>query len=270
VKDNGGTANGGVDTDTTARKLTINVTSVNDAPSGTSKTVTSLEDAPYVIKTADFGFTDPKDSPANAFLAVQFSILPTAGTITDNGVALRAGQFVSAADIAAGKLAFKPKANLIGGPYFVCKFAVQDNGGTANDGVDLDPVGKVLDIRLTSVNDAPVGTAKTVTIRENTVYVFQLADFGFTDPNDTPPNALLEVKIRSLPTAGILTAGGLLVTVGEKISPGAITKGLLKFTPVANKTGTASFTFQVQDNGGTANGGIDTDPIARTMTISVQ
>ena len=48
------------------RLLTVNVTSVNDAPQGTNKTVTTLEDTAYVFSTADFGFSDPNDTPANA------------------------------------------------------------------------------------------------------------------------------------------------------------------------------------------------------------
>jgi hypothetical protein len=50
-----------------------------------------------------------------------------------------------------------------------------------------------------------------------------------------------------------------------------ITAGKLQFIPVANAHGTpyASFTFQVQDNGGTANGGANTDPTVNTITINV-
>ena len=58
MQDEGGTANGGVDTDPTARTMTLDVTSVNDAPTGTSTTVTTLEDTPYVFGVADFGFSD--------------------------------------------------------------------------------------------------------------------------------------------------------------------------------------------------------------------
>ena len=41
-----------------------------------------------------------------------------------------------------------------------------------------------------------------------------------------------------------------------------ISAGKLKFTPAANANGAgyASFTFQVQDDGGTANGGVDPTP----------
>src|SRR5262249_39329632 len=43
------------------------------------------------------------------------------------------------------------------------------------------------------------------------------------------------------------------------------------FTPAANGNGNgyASFTFQVQDDGGTANGGQDTDQSANTFTFNV-
>ena len=37
----------------------------------------------------------------------------------------------------------------------------------------------------------------------------------------------------------------------------------------ANGTGYASFTFQVRDDGGTANGGVDTDASANTITFDV-
>jgi hypothetical protein len=50
-----------------------------------------------------------------------------------------------------------------------------------------------------------------------------------------------------------------------------ITGGKLRFTPVPNGNGTpyATFTFQVQDDGGTLTGGVDLDPTARTMTLNV-
>src|SRR5438132_1228838 len=120
--------------------MTINVTSVNDAPAGTNNTVTTNEDTGYTFAAADFGFSDPNDTPANSLLAVKITTLPSAGsgTLTDNGVAVTAGQFVSVADINAGKLVFTPAANANGSPEASFTFQVQDDGGTANGGVDLD------------------------------------------------------------------------------------------------------------------------------------
>ena len=96
VQDDGGTANGGVDLDQSANTMTIDVTAVNDAPAGTNNTVTTLEDTAYTFAAADFGFSDAADSPANALSAVKITTLPGAGSLTDNGVAVSAGQFVSA------------------------------------------------------------------------------------------------------------------------------------------------------------------------------
>ncbi|USN54810.1 MAG: cadherin-like domain-containing protein [Candidatus Peribacteria bacterium] len=124
---------------------------------------------------------------------------------------------------------------------------------------------------VVSVNDAPSGADKTVTTNEDTQYTFTTADFGFTDPNDSPANTLNRVRISTLETAGSLELNGAGVTVGQLITPANITSGLLKFVPATNAYGTsyATFTFQVRDSGGTANGGINLDPTPNTMTINV-
>ena len=62
VIDNGGTFNGGQDTDQSPNTITFNVTPVNDAPDGTDKTITILEDSPRSFSAADFGFTDVLDN----------------------------------------------------------------------------------------------------------------------------------------------------------------------------------------------------------------
>jgi len=271
VQDNGGTANGGINTDPTARKMTVSVTSVNNAPVGTSGTVTAVENTPYKFKTSDFGFTDPGDSPPNALLAVKFTLLPTAGTLTDSGVAVTVNQFVSATDISGGKLVFTPKANLTGGPLFLCKFQVEDNGGTTNGGVNLDPNAKILDVKITSLNHAPVGTSATVTGIENTAYKIKTTDFGFKDPNDNPPDTLLAVKVTVLPTAGTLTDNGVAVTVNQLVSASDISSGKLVFTPKANLVGGPFVLckFQVEDNGGTASGGVNLDPTPKILDINI-
>jgi hypothetical protein len=56
--------------------MTVNVTAVNDVPAGTNNTVSTNEDTPYTFAAADFGFTDPNDSPANALSAVKISTIP--------------------------------------------------------------------------------------------------------------------------------------------------------------------------------------------------
>ncbi|HEX2135193.1 MAG TPA: VCBS domain-containing protein [Microvirga sp.] len=120
-----------------------------------------------------------------------------------------------------------------------------------------------------ALNDAPAGTDTTVTILEDGSHTFAAADFGFTDPNDSPANTLQSVIITTLPAAGTLTLGTVAVTAGQEILASQIAN--LVYTPAANASGTgyASFTFQVKDGGGTANGGQDTDQSANTFTINV-
>lgn len=102
-------------------------------------------------------------------------------------------------------------------------------------------------------NSAPSGTDNTVITLEDTAYTFSEADFGFTDGDS---DELQAVKITTLPGAGSLTLSGTAVTAGDSISETDITAGNLVFTPVAdaNGAGYTSFTFQVQDDGGTAWG----------------
>ena len=271
VQDDGGTANGGIDTDIIPRTMTFNVTFVNHAPIGTSTTVTLLENTTYTFQTADFGFTDPNDNPHNTFKAVEITTLPALGTLTDNGVAVTAHEFIPVADITGNLLVFTPVTAGWGSPYTSFTFQVQDNGGTANGGVDTDPNPKTMTIDVTEVNHAPLGTNNTVTTLEDKPYTFKTADFGFSDPHDTPANTLLAVEISTLPGVGTLTDSGVAVTAGQFVPVADISGGKLIFTPAANANGAsyASFTFQVQDNGGTANGGSDTDPTPKTMTIDV-
>ena len=58
---------------------------------------------------------------------------------------------------------------------------MQDDGGTANGGVDLDPIARTMTVNVTAVNDAPTGANNTVTTLEDTAYTFAAADFGFSD-----------------------------------------------------------------------------------------
>ena len=169
-----------------------------------------------------------------------------------------AASFTLTAD---GTFTYTPNANFHGTDSFTY---------LANDG-SFDSNVATVTITVSSVNDAPSSANNTVTTAEDTAYTFSQADFTFSDASDTPANALLAVKIVALPGAGSLTLSGVAVTAGQSIAAADITAGLLQFTPAAQATGAgyAGFTFQVQDDGGIANGGVDTDPVIRTMTIDV-
>src|SRR5262249_53464194 len=162
------------------------------APSGADKTVTTNEDAPYSFSISDFGFSDPNDSQPNSFQAVRISSLPASSSLLLNGSPVQAGDFILASQI--GGLSFTPATNANDGnsvrPQFT--FQVQDNGGTANGGADLDPIPKTVTISVTSVNDAPNGSDQTIAMLRcaGASYIFSPTDFGYSDPYDSPPNIL--------------------------------------------------------------------------------
>ncbi|MGU3541204.1 Ig-like domain-containing protein, partial [Methylobacterium sp. A54F] len=109
----------------------------NDAPAGANMTLTFNEDTKLAFTAADFGFSDPKDSPANTLKSVLITTLPTAGTLSLGSTAVAAGQEILAADIA--RLSYQPAHNANGASYATLTFQVRDNGGMANGGVGLDP-----------------------------------------------------------------------------------------------------------------------------------
>ncbi|MFM8890642.1 MAG: cadherin domain-containing protein, partial [Planctomycetia bacterium] len=147
------------------------------------------------------------------------------------------------------------------------------------NGVVLDTAGGTVTgvstiANITSVvgspqSDAPIGQPRTVTALEATGYVFKAADFALADPGDTPAHTLAAVKITTLPTAGTLVLDGQTLVAGAVVPVGDIIAGKLVYSLAANPSGSPTFTFQVQDTGGTASGGIDLDPTARTMTMIV-
>ena len=169
MQDDGGTANGGVDLDPSANTMTIDVASVNDAPAGADATVSTNEDTPYVFTATDFGFSDAVEG--DDLVAVKITTLPAAGALLLDGSAVSAGDFVSLADINGGKLTFAPAANANGSGYASFTFQVQDDGGIANGGVDLDQSANTMTIDVASVNDAPVFTSDPTlgTLREHLI-----------------------------------------------------------------------------------------------------
>ena len=149
--------NGGTDSAT----LTLGpVTPAPDAPQGADATRTTLEDTPYTVKEADFGFSDVD---GDTLAAVRIDSLPTNGRLTLNGVAVTAGQEVSVADINAGRLLFVPDANENGSPYGSFTFSVKDSSG------QFDDAPNTLTLNVTPVDDASQLRPDTNTIAEDTL-----------------------------------------------------------------------------------------------------
>src|SRR5207248_1859589 len=126
-----------------------------------------------------------------------------------------------------------------GPTYANFQFQVKDNGLTANLGKDLDSSPNTITFNITSVNDAPRGADRTISVAQNGTFTFDSSSFGFSDPFDSPANSLLSVTITSLPAQGTLKLGTNNVTAGQVIPVASL--GSLTFTTATGQTTNTSF-----------------------------
>ena len=266
VEDDGGTDNGGVNLDLAPKTITFNVSAINDAPTGANTTLTTNEDTQLTIVVADLGFSDAAEG--HTFNRVKITTLPATGTLKLNGVAISAGAFVTKAELDANQLTFDPVDNASGSPYSAFTFQVEDDGGTADGGVNLDLTPNTITFNVSAINDAPTGANKTLTTNEDTQLTIVAADFGFSDV--TEGHGFNRVQITTLPATGTLKLNGVAISAGAFVAKAQLDANQLTFDPVANASGSphSAFTFQVEDDGGTANGGVNLDPTPKTITFN--
>ncbi len=244
LHDNGGTANGGVDT-SAAQTMTITVTAVNDAPSftgGGDRTVLENAGAQSINGWA----TSISDGPLESGQVLNFIVTNDANALFS----------VQPAISAAGVLTFTPTANVNGSATVTVK--LHDNGGVANGGVDTSAT-QTFVINVTHVNQVPTFTkGADQTVLENS-------------SAQTVPGWV----VAKSPGADLSEAGqalNFIVTNDSNalfsVQPAISASGVLTYTPAVNKNGTAIVSVQVHDNGGVLNGGLDTSAI-QTFTITL-
>jgi hypothetical protein len=242
--DDGGTANGGVDT-SAPQTFTITVEPVDDAPSFSAGTDQSVfEDAG--AQTVGSWATAVSPGPANE------SSQSVAFVISSDNAALFAVQPAVAAD---GKLTYKPAADANGSATVTVK--AKDNGGTANGGVDTSAP-QTFTVTVVAVNDAPSFTAGA----DQTV----VSLIGAHTVSGWAGNILAGPANESSQTVSFTVSNdnpGLFA-----VQPAVAPDGTLTFTPTALALGSATVTVRAVDDGGTANGGADTSP-PQTFTITI-
>jgi hypothetical protein len=241
--DNGGTANGGSDT-SASQNFNIFVTAVNDAPSFTKgNDVTVLEDS-GAYSQANWATAISAGPADESSQTVSFNV-------TNNNNALFSAQ--PAVD-ASGTLTFTPAPNANG--TATVSVAAHDDGGTANGGVDTSAA-QTFTITVTAVNDAPSFTSGgNVTVLEDSgAYSAAWATAISAGPAD-----------ESSQTVSFTTSNDNNALFSAQ--PSIAADGTLTFTPAPDANGTAIVTVTAHDDGGTANGGVDTSA-AQTFTITV-
>jgi len=245
VTDNG-TTNGLADPQSDTATVSFTITPVNDAPSfAATNPATVSEDAGAQTLSNWASFTaGPANESSQAVLAYTVSGVTNAGLFS-------AGPSVGT----DGTLTYTPAAGISGSSDFTVQ--VQDDGGTANGGVDLSST-QTFTITVSDVNDQPSFTASSPAAVLEDAGVQTLAAWATFDQGaGDSGQAVLAYNVTGVTNAALFSAG-----------PSVGTDGTLSFTPAINANGTSDFTVTVQDNGGTANGGVDTS-VAQTFTITV-
>jgi VCBS repeat-containing protein len=257
LRDNGGTANGGLDT-STPYVFTIVVNPVNDAPTfnpGTNQTV--LEDAgPQTVNWATAILAGP---PNEATQTLSFnvansnpSLFTVAPTISPTGV-----------------LTYTTAPNANGSA--VVTVALQDSGGTSNGGIDTSSPPRIFTINVTPVNDAPTLTVPgTQTVDEDTNLTIAGVSVTDIDAGSNPIRVNLTVtsgvlNVSSLPGLTITGNNSRIVSITGSTDNVNTALGNFTYTGNANFSGTDTLTIVANDNGNIGNGGA----LTATQTIGI-
>jgi VCBS repeat-containing protein len=234
--------------------FTINLTNVNEAPSGTNATVTITEDTSHILTAANFGFSDV--DAGDALSAVRIDTLPTAGTLTLSGVAVTAGQVITTADLAAGQLVFTPAANANGTGYARVTFSVRDSTSL------YDPTPNQLTVNVTAVNDRPVITANSgSSVAEGGLDTITSAELAVVDVDNSA--AQLRFSVGTGPAHGRLeltTRPGVALATFTQADLAA---NRLVYRHDGSETLSDRFTFTVSDGAG---GSVGTTTMTLTIT----
>ena len=245
------TANDGqLDSNTAAVSLTV--APINDAPTTSASSATFNDTAAKVFAVADFPFADGHDSPANNLAAVLIATLPGAGTLSYNGAPVVAGQSVSAADLAAGKLTFTPAIHGWGAGYASFSFQVQDDGGTANGGRDISAA-SVMTLNVNHVNHAPVVTGEAATASTSGSVSLTVGALLVGD-SDVDGDSLSVTGV----TMGLTPHGSV-----------QFSGGIVTYTPTVGYAGSDSFTYDVSDGQATTHGTVNVTIAAMSSTYTL-
>ena len=260
LHDNGGTANGGQDT-SASQTFEIAVTQaggnlppVNQIPFAPQ---TTLENQALTFSSGNGNAISVSDADAGGNV-IQVTLAVVGGTATlsttnnltpvsgGNGTANMSYQgTIADLNTALAGLVYTPSPNISGTAGGQITIATDDLGHTGNDGPKTST--DTININITPVNQPPSFTAGgNVTV----------------PASGSPYNAPWATAISPGPANESGQSVAFLVSNNRPdlflVQPSISPTGVLTFTPNYGPAGTATITVQLQDNGGTANGGSDT------------
>ena len=244
LRDDGGTANGGVDT-SAPHTVTLTVTSVNDAPRFTKGPDQNVLEGAAPQSIAGWASAISPGPSDEASQAVTF-------TVSSDNPALFTTPPAIAAD---GTLSYALAADRNG--TAIVSVTAHDDGGTANGGVDASAT-QTFTLTVGAVNDSPSftkGPDQAVLEDAAPQNIAGWASAISPGPADEAGQAV---------TFTVTSDNPALFSA----APSVAANGTLTYALAANRNGTATVSVTAQDNGGTANSGVDTSA-AQTFTITV-
>jgi len=153
--------------------------------------------------------------------------------------------------LASGQVTFTPDGNYNGPATFT--YQVCDNG-TTNGSPDSKCATATVTVTVTEVNDPPTAADDSKTTPEDTLLTFAASQLTTNDSVGPANESSQTLTDRNSTAWGNGTV--------------SLASGQVTFTPEANYTGPATFTYQVCDNG-TANGAPDSKCATATVTVTV-
>ena len=222
-------------TTTVTQTLQIQLSDINEVPTGTNNTISILEDGSRSFSAADFGFLDPEGGELRSILVMN---LPTGGTLELNGEPVVVPKVIEVADLP--NLVYTPNSDANGADYDSFDFRVRDAGQLFSSDANT------LTIDVNSVNDLPIAQDDAATALEDAVEVTgNLLDNDSDIDGDT-------LTVNSTPVNG--PANGTLTLSSD---------GTFVYTPDADFNGTDSFTYEVNDgNGGIAQATVEIEVVS--------
>ncbi|RKN21690.1 T9SS C-terminal target domain-containing protein [Aquimarina sp. AD1] len=244
LSDDGGTANGGVDT-SADQTFMITINAVNDAPSFSllaSPDQTVVEDSG--AQTVN-GFASSIDDGDGNTQTLSFNVTNDNNTLFSSQPTI---------DV-TGNLTYTPAANAFGSTTVTVNLS--DDGGTANGGVDTS-ADQTFMITVNAVNDVP--SFSLLASPDQTVVEDSGAQTvnGFASSIDDGDGNTQTLSFNVTNDNNTLFSS----------QPTINATGNLTYTPAANAFGSATVTVNLSDDGGTANGGVDTSA-DQTFMITV-
>jgi len=243
--------------------LQFNGVHTNTPPTAADGTVAMNEDTDHLFAGADFHFADV--DAGDTLSHVIITTPPTAGQLyndansndaVDTGEELSAHSTASAADIAAGRLKFMPLPDEHGTPYTVWNFRV-------HDGSDSSAAAYTMTCNVNSVNDAPSFTNSGNQSHLSGTVGLQTVT-GWADPAHFDWGGGESDAIHDFIISNIVDGSDILT---DATPPDVSNSGELTYD-LTGTLGSATVLIVLQDNGGVANGGVDTST-PYTLTVSV-